>query len=109
MLSQMTTPGAAVHRQGQLLAAELREETAQRYLRNASSLTDDDLDFIDKSTREMRGEGSSDARNGDPAQYPKSESYMDGYRYRQWQMKRDGQYPHCILPLPEGSYFCWGP
>ncbi|MEO1208629.1 MAG: hypothetical protein AAFX78_03720, partial [Cyanobacteria bacterium J06638_20] len=105
---QMTTPGAAVHREGQMIAAQLREESIERCLRNASSLTDDDLEFVGKSTQEMRGEGSGDARHGEAAQYPKSQSYMDGYRHRQWQMKRDGQYPHCVLPLAEGSYFCWG-
>ena len=108
MLRQMTTAGASVHYEGQMIAAQLREEAIQRCLRNASSLTDDDLEFAGMSTQEMRGKGSSDARHGEPAQYPKSESYMDGYRRRQWQMKRDGEGPHCVLPLPEGSYYCWG-
>lgn len=73
----------------------------------ASSLTDRDLDFIGYSPREMRSLGSSDARNGDPAQYPKSRIYMEGYRYRQMQMQRDHQGPHCVLPMCEGTYFAW--
>ena len=84
-------------------------EAAQRHLSTTpSSLTDSDLQFIGKSAIEMRSEGSSDARYGDAARYPKCRSYMNGYRHRQMQMQRDNQGPHCILPLREGDYFAWG-
>lgn len=112
MLTELSA-AQAVDRAGREIAAQLRWEQGQRALRNPSVLTDDDLEFIEFTTGELKRLGSHAALFGEPAEYPKSASYMSAYRRRQRLMAEAGEGPRCPLSAApkedrgSGRFACW--
>ncbi|NEQ45593.1 MAG: hypothetical protein F6K00_19440 [Leptolyngbya sp. SIOISBB] len=114
MLSELLSPAQVCDRQGRTIAAQLRHEAEARQpaQTSASSLTDADLEFIEFTRNELRSLGSHAALFGEPAEYPKSATYMDAYRRRQNRMVDAGEEPRCPLshaggpkPLYWGEHF----
>ncbi|MBE7384419.1 MAG: hypothetical protein F6J95_023770 [Leptolyngbya sp. SIO1E4] len=85
--------------------AVLTPTTAAPSSQTGSILTDEDLlDFL-YDRKELRCLAASDAYFGDPPRYPRSETYMAGYRWRQQDM--------AARRIPIGTrtnqpMLCWG-